>query len=662
MKNIFAPGGLLARHLPSYEVRTGQQEMAEAVAALLAREIEDEGQLAACLLMEAETGLGKTLAYLLPSVLSGRKVVVSTNTLTLQDQILTKEIPFIRKHIAPDLKAVCVKGRQNYLCLYRWQQLQGGGQQELFAEHKGLKTLAAWLQKTRFADRAELPFLAGNSPLWQRLSCQASACLGSNCPEGSRCYLNRLRREAAAADLLLVNHHLLFSDLAVRDSGLGEVLPRYESVIFDEAHHLEDIASAFFGRSFSTYQVLDFLNDLQQVMRQETGPEVERIRAAASSLLGLNTACVACFSPQRGRFPLLFNEAQAQALMVLRAALDDLSDRLEQAEGYAWEHQQQRCQGLSHCLDFITGTAVNPDHVRWLERTEKNLTLSATPIEVAPDFQRTLLRRVQHCIFTSATLRSNADLGYFSRRLGLPPESKGLAFPSPFDYPKQSLIYVPDQGFPEPQQELYRQHLHETIRRLLTLSRGRALVLFTSFQALEAAWQALADQLDYPLLRQGSRSRVQLLHEFSQETASVLFAVASFWEGVDVPGESLSLVIIDKLPFEVPSDPVVQARLERIQAAGGNPFFDLQVPKAILLLRQGVGRLLRRSTDRGVLALLDVRLFTKSYGRLFINSLPPAPVTRSLTEVQNFFTPIPHHEHTRSLPQQHAARNRRHSI
>ena len=654
MKNIFGPKGVLAAHLQDYEVRTGQLKMANAVAGLLAEDDEyfceeQEGQPASCLVVEAETGLGKTLAYLVPAVLSGQKVVISTNTRNLQDQILQHEIPFIQRIVAPDLKAMCVKGRQNYLCLYRWQQFRSAGQHELF-ENTDVDELLHWLEETTFADRAELSWLHGTSPLWQKICCLSHFCLGTDCPEANDCFLNRLRREAASSQLLVVNHHLLFSDLAVRRSGYGEVLPRYQSIIFDEAHHLENVATTFFGFSFSRYQVIDLVSDIERSLQGKL--QVKKMQQAlksARSLGGLSEQFTARFPKEKGRFPLagLFDKFPEliSAKDTVLSALDTLIKKLDALHGQdePWDQYKQRCQDLAERLAAITAQDFDDcneqeqHYIHWFERTEKNLTLSATPIDVASDLQETLFTHVAHCVFTSATLSASGSFKYFTKRLGIPEESTTCSFPSPFNYADQSLLYVPETSFPEPNGPGYREKLHARITSLLTLSRGRALVLFTSFSAMDNAWYSLRDELDYPLLKQGDAPRHQLLTNFRRQTDSVLFAVASFWEGVDVPGESLSLVIIDKLPFEVPSDPVIMARINRIKLKGGNPFFDFQVPRTILSLRQGVGRLMRRSSDRGVMAILDVRLFSKGYGRRFLSSLPKAPVSRNLADVEHFF-------------------------
>ncbi len=683
MKNIFADTGLLAEHLPNYEPRSGQLEMAEAVADLLGKEGREEssGQdtpQANCLIVEAETGLGKTLAYLVPAALSGRRVVVSTNTRNLQDQILKREIPFIQKYIAPGLTAMSVKGRQNYLCLYRWHQLdaqnhqshrtifQDSVQDSVQAGRKEGKALynkvEGWLKRTAVADRAELAGVAGSSFFWQKVCCLPSFCLGADCPYAGDCYLNRLRRLAASCQLLVVNHHLLFSDLAVRKNGFGEVLPRYQSVLIDEAHHLENVAGNFFGFSFSKYQVIDLITDIEQSMLKkgggaQTSKLYASILSAARALSGLNEQFATMFPARKGRFPLVDFFAEYPELQktrnALMTALSSLAEQLGKAKGQdePWGHYGQRSQDIAQHLDQITSPVISraeqveqadeqSNYIQWVERTEKNLTLSATPIDVADELRATLFAGAEHCLFTSATLRTdggNGGFGYFRQRVGIPEGTQTYAFPSPFNYQKRSLLYVPKDHFPEPTDSNYRNALHLEISRLITCSKGRALVLFTSFRALELAWHSLQDELSYPLLRQGTCSRSQLLDRFAEDTDSVLFAVASFWEGVDVPGKSLSLVIIDKLPFEVPSDPVIMARMERIKAAGGNPFMEFQIPRAILTLRQGVGRLMRRTNDRGVMAILDVRLFSKFYGRRFRASLPGAPISRAVQDVEEFF-------------------------
>jgi ATP-dependent DNA helicase DinG len=652
MDDIFGAGGVLARHLVGYEPRPGQQEMASAVADALA-----DPEQTTCLVVEAETGLGKTLAYLVPAVLSGRRVVVSTNTRNLQDQILQREIPFIRQYIDPALQALCVKGRQNYLCVYRWRQHVAAGQAGLF-EGDETGGIAAWLEKTTYGDRSELGWLAGGSPLWQKICCLPHFCLGSDCPDGTVCFLNRLRRDAAKSTLLIVNHHLLFSDLAVRRSGYGEVLPRYEAVIFDEAHHVENVATTFFGTSFTRYQVLDLTADVERsAINDLTGKRRNEVAAAARSLMGMLEQFFQLFPPEVGRFPLAGLLERCPGLEQARnAVLGGFGQLVEAMDGQGsrdepWGQYVLRAEDLSERLRTVTTEsfadlpAEDILAVHWYERRDKNLVLSATPIDVAEDLRTTLFDTVRHSVFTSATLSAGGDFSYFLQRLGLAADTPTLTFHSPFDYPGRTLFYVPEQAFPEPQAPGYASALHDRIRELVRLSRGRALLLFTSVQAMEQAYYALRDEVHYLLLLQGTGPRRELLSRFAGEKESVLFAVASFWEGVDIPGEALSLVVIDKLPFEVPSDPVIMARINKVRAAGGNPFFDFQVPRAVLGLRQGVGRLMRCSSDRGVMAVLDVRLFSKGYGKRFLRSLPPSPLCRDLAEVRRFFSEEGNHGH-----------------
>ena len=649
MDRFFGPDGLLTKRMSSCRYRPGQLEMARAVARLLETREEDSSAQAACLLIEAETGLGKTLAYLIPAVLSGQRVVVSTNTRNLQDQILQREIPFIREWIDPDLTALCVKGRQNYLCLYRWFQLQSTGQANILAGGEE-KVLESWIGATVHGDRSELHWLGSGSQLWQKICCQSHFCLGSHCPEATDCFLNRLRRDAAASRLLIVNHHLLFSDLAVRRTGYGEVLPRYETVLFDEAHHVEDVATTFFGSAFSRFQVLDLCGDVERSTDSDCPkPQREELLAATGRLTGSIERFTAAFPEQKGRFPLWEMLANIPDLAALRdnldAALSGLAQSLESlpAGDEPWLQYAGRARELADRLEKITAdrfddvVAEEVSHTYWYERTDRNLTVCATPVDVAAELHAVLFTQVRHCVFTSATLTAGGDFRYTLERLGLAEDTPTLSLASPFDYTHRTMLYVPDTPFPAPTMPGHAQALHECIAALIDYAGGRTLTLFTSLAAMDRAHTALRDRLAYPLLIQGEAPRRVLLQRFYRETDSVLFAVSSFWEGVDVPGESLSLVIIDKLPFEVPSDPVIMARMNRIKVLGGNPFNDYQIPRAILTLRQGVGRLMRTDDDRGVIAVLDTRLFSKGYGKRFFRSLPPSPISRNLDDVAAFF-------------------------
>ena len=649
IQEIFAEEGLLAGALYRYEARQGQMLMAEAVADLIVADGDSpDADEASMLIVEAETGIGKTLAYLIPAILSGKRIVVSTATLTLQDQIMEKEIPLIGKILGKDVAAICLKGRQNYLCRYRWFQYRSSPQAKLFVDDN-LQEIDTWLDQTATGDKTELSWLGDQSPLWPKISAQSNQCLGYECPEASLCFINQLRKEAAAAKILVVNHHLFFSDLALRQGGFAEVLPRYEGVVFDEAHHIENIASVFFGMAFSQYQVIDLIADASRLLDGNPGNEnSEKIRLALEGIRQRVEQFALLFPSRRGRYVLdeIFSHLSPEQW---REEIDHLANGLNRlaeltiehgAGGEAWKFLEKRTTEL-RCnllqIAFNAGEAGPKDYVYWYEKREKTIILSATPIHVAKMLQQTLYCAVDCCVFTSATLSTNGDFSYLKNRLGLPDSAKYLRFSSPFDYMRQTILYVPDDHFPEPAALEYGQMVCQRTLEILRLSQGRALVLFTSFKGMDSMAEFLTAHLDYPILVQGTAARTKLLQTFADTTESVLLAVASFWEGVDVPGESLSCVIIDKLPFEVPSDPVIQARIAEINESGGKAFFDFQIPRAVLALRQGVGRLMRASDDRGVIAIMDVRLFRKAYGRVFLRSMPPAPIVRDLEQVAAFY-------------------------
>ena len=540
-----------------------------------------------------------------------KKIVVSTNTKNLQDQILDREIPFIREHIQPGLQAMSVKGRQNYLCLHRWNQELSSHQGRVIPD-ADIQHIEQWVAESEYGERSEIGWLPSSSPLWQRICCQSHTCLGADCPEAVNCFLTRLRKDAANCSILIVNHHLLCSDLAVRKSGYGEVLPRYEGVIFDEAHHLEQVATTFFGHTVSRYQVEDLIHDIERSADAELGSEKrKKTYSRTTRCFRAMDALALLFPQERGRFPLdpafLDRSSLKEAIQSVQSNLDLLAQTLEALPtGDApWEHYGQRSRELSERLERITDVRPPEEdgepvyYTYWYDRTEKNLSLHATPVDISHELQTTLFASVQSCVFTSATLTAGGDFSYFLSRLGLPASTTTLSFPSPFNYAHRTRLYVPDKPFPEPTAPGYAEAVHQQLEQLVTMSEGRALLLFTSFKAMETAYQVLINRLPYPLHIQGEAPRKMLLERFTRDIHSVLFAVSSFWEGVDIPGESLSLLVMDKLPFEVPSDPVIMARVNRIKAAGGNPFFDFQVPRAILSLRQGAGRLMRTAQDRG---------------------------------------------------------------
>ncbi len=649
LADIFRRGGRLTECVERYEVRDGQMAMAKAVANVLCPAADDEFQkeTARILVVEAETGIGKTLAYLIAAVLSGKRIVVSTATLNLQDQIVDKDIPLVAQILRQDVPAVCIKGRQNYICLHRWYQYRSNPQY-LLQDDSRIERIDDWLQHTQSGDRAELEWLGEKSGLWSKISCQSSQCLGGDCPESADCFINTLRRQAGNASLLIVNHHLFFSDLALKKSGFGDLLPRYEAVIFDEAHHLENTATAFFSKSFSQYQLLDLLADVERQAEYDLDSNAREDLLAPLSGLQQRLEMFAHLLPGTiGRFHLdaLFDAMSKQRWIeeveFLSSGMSRLKDLLSgfHALGEAWSHLAQRAGELNNNFRDIAFFFDHNErgHVYWYEKRERTFALSATPLSVAGELQNCLYGQVAACILTSATLASGGSFSYVKERLGLTDDTEFLQFASPFDYPQQTLLYIPEQGFPDPAGERFSESLCKRVAEIVQLSGGRALILCTSFKGMDALATYLADAVDYPLLVQGTASRNSLLQSFREQTHSILLAVASFWEGVDVVGEALSCVIIDKLPFEVPSDPIIQARIAHIKEQGGNPFFDFQVPRAILTLRQGVGRLMRSATDRGVIAIMDTRLFSKGYGRIFMGSLPASPVTRKLCDIGQFY-------------------------
>ncbi len=652
LDDIFMAGGRLATGLANFEPRSGQRAMAEAVASVFDRQGIDRdirelpGKV---LVVEAETGIGKTLAYLIPAILSGKKIVISTATLNLQDQLIDKDIPLVARILGQEIPALCLKGRQNYLCLYRWYQYRSNPQLSLFAE-PWIEKIDTWLNSTTTGDRAEIDWLPDKSGLWPRISSQGNHCLGGDCPESADCFINRMRKRAGACRLIIVNHHLFFSDLALRRSGFAEILPRYEAVFFDEAHHLENVASAFFGKSFSHYQLLDLLADVERQAQAEPASHlVDSVLSMQNGLRQRTDAFAQIFPPKLGKFPLepaideISRDVWRGEVELLATGMERFGEALlaldGQGNGGGWGHLASRIKELNgHFRDIaLADGSSNSRFVHWYEKRERSIAISATPIEVAGELREHLYSSVNACLLTSATLSSGGSFSYISDRLGLDDSTEFRQFPSPFDYAERTLLYVPEPGFPEPSAENFTARISDRVLQLVTLSEGRALILCTSFKGMDALATFLASRLDYPVLVQGTASRNSLLKSFREETHSVLLAAASFWEGVDVVGESLSCVIIDKLPFEVPSDPVIQARIARIKEEGDNPFTNFQVPRAILALRQGAGRLMRSVADRGLIAIMDIRLYTKGYGRTFRKSLPASPITRELRDVEAFF-------------------------
>ncbi|MBL8260260.1 MAG: ATP-dependent DNA helicase [Candidatus Competibacteraceae bacterium] len=605
--------------------------MAEAVAAVL-----DEG---GTLIVEAGTGTGKTYAYLVPALLSGMRVIISTGTRHLQDQLFQRDLPVVRQTLELPVRVALLKGRGNYLCRYRLNAVQENGwlgSREQVAE---LKHIRSWARRTRCGDIAEVTNVPEASGLWPRVTSTADNCLGQECPQLADCFLAKARREALAADVLVINHHLFCADMAMKETGFAELLPGAGAIILDEAHQLPEIASQFFGKTLSSRQLSELARDTAVEQAREAADFIDlrelanRLDPAAATLreaLGL--------ADRRAPWRDIADQPVVRtALEGLNAALDRLRSALKEAaqRGKGLENCHRRAEDLAQRLTALTGVESSPDNVRWFETRGRAFSLSLTPLDIAPAFRGRMASQPGAWIFTSATLAVGQRFDHFAARLGVP-EYAALRLDSPFDFARNTVLYQPT-GLPDPGSPQYTAALVEATLPVLAASRGRAFLLFTSYRALHEAAALLAGRLDYPLLVQGERSKAALLEEFRVLGNAVLLGTASFWEGVDVRGEALSCVVIDRLPFAAPGDPVMQARIESLRQQGQDPFKSYQLPQAVIALKQGAGRLIRDVSDRGVLMLGDPRVSSKFYGRVFLDSLPPMPRTRELDAVRAFF-------------------------
>ncbi len=637
--SIFAPKGALAGHVPSFRARSQQVEMAQAIA----QAITENKQL----IVEAGTGTGKTFAYLVPAILKGGKVIISTGTKNLQDQLFQRDLPTVRDALKAPVSIALLKGRSNYVCHNHLERTQSEGRFTTREDARHLAKIVKYAKTTQSGDKSGVSNVPENAPIWMQVTSTRENCLGQECPHHKDCFVLKARKDAMGADLVVVNHHLFFADVMLRDEGLAELLPACNTVIFDEAHQLPETASLFFGDNISTSQVIELARDA----RLEAAISANDFAALPIATDALDKAARdvrLIFKQAEGRM----NANTVEDMAGWADAMTTLSDKLGLANSLL-EKQAERSEGLENCwqrgqvlaqkiLQWQNKEQV--DQVRWLEIFNHSVQLNITPLSIAETFAKQINGHPRAWIFTSATLTVKQDFSHYQSEMGLS-EAKTAYWDSPFNYLEQALLYVP-QDMPDPNSANYTEAVVLAALPLIEASKGRTFLLFTSLRAMQRAHEILlaqfeSKQLDYPLLLQGDGSRNELLSRFREHGNAILLGSQSFWEGVDVRGEALSLVVIDKLPFASPDDPVLAARLAQIAKQGRNAFMEYQLPRTVINLKQGAGRLIRDETDRGVLMICDPRLIEKSYGKRIWQSLPPFKRTRDLSEAVSFFVTRP---------------------
>jgi ATP-dependent DNA helicase DinG len=643
IEGILGPDGILSRSMAGYEHREQQVRMALEVFEAL-----ESGDR---LVIEAPTGTGKTLAYLIAASLSRKRIAISTGTKNLQEQLFYKDVPFVRKHVFPGIKAALLKGRGNFVCHTRLLRYLRQPSLVGITNTGTLQEIVKWYHRTRQSgegDRSELENLPDDDLNWPEICSTTETCAGKKCPDKDECFVSKMRSRAAEADLMIVNHHLLTSDLSVKESGFGEVIPRYDALIVDEAHGLEDAATQHFGFHLSHFRITRFARDTRSEV-QGAGLAAEKFHTALADAEDHGRHLFSLFRDIPGlreRFVSIDPDV-AEARDALRRALESLSSMLSNVPEASEELRSlaKRALEISSELEIILGDESHgrrDEFACWAERRERNVILHASPVEVGDKLRQRLYEKVPAIVFTSATLSSGGNFNYFKSRLGLQEdlEPSETILDSPFDYARQTMLYIP-RSLPEPNAPGFVDALVPVLEQVLTRTRGRAFVLFTSYRNMDMVFRKIEGRVPFPLLIQGSKPKRRLLSEFRDRDGSVLFATSSFWEGVDVQGEALSCVIVDRLPFAPPNDPIVAARLEKLRKEGKEHFYSFQVPMAVISLKQGLGRLIRTRSDRGILCILDLRILTKSYGKVFRESLYGSPIRRDPRDIESFFSNSP---------------------